>query len=421
MVNVTQLLTSDRVIEQKQRSKKSKRVIAAVQNAVFTFTEAGKAIAKENDKFKQELLDCVEEVKKAGSALNSKAIIFASKPLDQESRRVMLESARVLLSSVTKLLLLADFIDVQKIIINIKTAEKCLKKLNTVSNRTNLELEVSRLQSLSQHILQSSLERQHDLLDPRHQRLLSESLVSLDRGVSLLVSTHQIQHVDDQMTSANRDYVTSQLLTALDHVVQVLEGGGGVDDDHDEVGGVGDLLAALDSLDAMVTVDVSSFDQVTMRRSWEEFLESIVGGAALVADSDNTRDERKQRIVMECNNVRQALQELLDTYTAGVTGSQVDQSLENMLRRTRDLRRQLRKAVVDHVSDNFLDKMSPLDLMIDAARRGMILILIFIIHHYHHQVTSRVCQCTPECSLSTPPSWWRCLSWRSACLMTRLE
>ena len=58
MVNVTQLLTSDRVIEQKQRSKKSKRVIAAVQNAVFTFTEAGKAIAKE----KQELLDCVEEV-----------------------------------------------------------------------------------------------------------------------------------------------------------------------------------------------------------------------------------------------------------------------------------------------------------------------------------------------------------------------
>ena len=192
MVNVTQLLTSDRVIEQKQRSKKSKRVIAAVQNAVFTFTEAGKAIAKENDKFKQELLDCVEEVKKAGSSLNSKAIIFASKPLDQESRTVMLESARVLLSSVTKLLLLADFIDVQKIIINIKTAEKCLKNLNTVSDRTNLELEVSRLQSLSQHILQSSLERQHDLLDPRDQRLLSESLVSLDRGVSLLVSTHQI-------------------------------------------------------------------------------------------------------------------------------------------------------------------------------------------------------------------------------------
>ena len=51
-----------------------------------------------------------------------------------------------------------------------------------------------------------------------------------------------------------------------------------------------------------------------------------------MADSSCTRDERRERIVAECNAVRQALQELLDTYTAGVTGSQVDQSLENMLR-----------------------------------------------------------------------------------------
>ena len=33
-----------------------------------------------------------------------------------------------------------------------------------------------------------------------------------------------------------------------------------------------------------------------------------MSGAALLADSSCTRDERRERIVLECNNVRQALQ-----------------------------------------------------------------------------------------------------------------
>ena len=67
---------------------------------------------------------------------------------------------------------------------------------------------------------------------------------------------------------------------------------------------------------------------------------------------------------------RQALQELLQTYSAGLTGAPLDTALENMMRRTRDLRKQLRKAVVDHVSDNFSEQISPLDLLIEAARKG---------------------------------------------------
>lgn len=41
-----------------------------------------------------------------------------------------------------------------------------------------------------------------------------------------------------------------------------------------------------------------------------------------------------------------------------------------MFRKTRDLRRQLRKAVVDHVSDAFLDPMAPLHDLIKAAKNG---------------------------------------------------
>ena len=375
VVNVTQLISSDRVIAQKQRSKKSKKVIGAVQNAVFTLTEAGKAIAKENDGYKHDLLDCVEDMKRSGGSLNTRAIMFVSSPLDQGAKMMIMEAARELLSSVTKLLMLADFIDVQKLVSNIETAEKSLKRLRQIDNSHHLEQEVRKLQSNFKHILQHSLERHHDLLDPVDKRQLWSGLVTLDRGVSLLLSTTttHLQHSDVPHAADNRDVVIGQLGQALQHVSQVLQGHGGVETSSsgDTSRGIGDLIAALDSLDEMVAIDLESFDSKSMRLAWEGFLESIVSGAATVADGDNTTQERRHRIVMASNNVRQALQELLQVYSDGLTGGQVDTALENMLRRTKDLRRQLRKAVVDNVvSDKFQDRMSPLELLIDAARAG---------------------------------------------------
>jgi len=48
----------------------------------------------------------------------------------------------------------------------------------------------------------------------------------------------------------------------------------------------------------------------------------------------------------------------------------LDRALDHMGRKTRDLRRQLRKAVVDHVSDSFLETNVPLLVLIEAAKSG---------------------------------------------------
>ena len=45
----------------------------------------------------------------------------------------------------------------------------------------------------------------------------------------------------------------------------------------------------------------------------------------------------------------------------------LDRAIDQMCRKTRDLRRQLRKAVVDHVSDSFLETTTPLIDLIEAA------------------------------------------------------
>ena len=67
-----------------------------------------------------------------------------------------------------------------------------------------------------------------------------------------------------------------------------------------------------------IILDPVTYSEVRTRPSLEERLESIISGAALMADSSCTRDERRERIVAECNAVRQALQDLLAEYMANV-------------------------------------------------------------------------------------------------------
>ena len=51
-------------------------------------------------------------------------------------------------------------------------------------------------------------------------------------------------------------------------------------------------------------------------------------------------------------------------------GAGLDRAIDHMYKSTRDLRRQLRKAVVDHVSDSFLETNVPLLVLVEAARSG---------------------------------------------------
>ncbi len=76
-----------------------------------------------------------------------------------------------------------------------------------------------------------------------------------------------------------------------------------------------------DQLQNRVYLDPQTFNSSKSRPELEELLERIVSGAAHIADSESTRDDRKQRIVTECNALRQALQDLLTEYERNVSES----------------------------------------------------------------------------------------------------
>lgn len=134
------------------------------------------------------------------------------------------------------------------------------------------------------------------------------------------------------------------------------------------------LSSALDELDKqIVSINPSQFNESRMRLKLETQLENIISAVALMADSESTRAERRDRIVNECNILRQALQDLLNAYANNKTNGSTDQiemATNDMTKLTRNLRRLLRKAVIDHISDSFIEVNLPLDSLIDIAKRG---------------------------------------------------
>ena len=52
------------------------------------------------------------------------------------------------------------------------------------------------------------------------------------------------------------------------------------------------------------------------------------------------------------------------------SSEQIEVATNDMTKMTRNLRRQLRKAVIDHISDSFLEINLPLESLIEAAKTG---------------------------------------------------
>ena len=279
-----------------------------------------------------------------------------------------------MLSAVTRLLILADMIDVHLLLKKLKTVEDDLEHLKAVSSQAELEESMGRFGASAQDLLNQAAKRQYELKDPAMRDDLAAARAVLKKHSMMLLTASKayVRHPELDSARANRDFVLAQVCEAVNTISDVAQGknpkGG-----QSSFDGPGELAAALDDFDDYIIINPLTYDEGKNRPSLEERLESIISGAALMADSSCTRDERRERIVAECNSVRQALQDLLGEYLTN-QGKRPSEALEaaidHMCKKTRDLRRQLRKAVVDHVSDSFLDAGGPLNMLIEAAEDG---------------------------------------------------
>lgn len=362
--------------KKKGRSKRAHVLVAAVEKATQHFILMGEEIADENPENRSELLAAVEEVRRTGEAMSHASREFAEDPCSSVKRGSMVKAARNLLSAVTRLLILADMVDVHRLMKYLEMVESELEKLKLASNHSELMDSFKRFGKNSVDLMNEAAKRQAELKDPRLRDDLAAARAVLKKNSMMLLTASKVfvRHPELSAARENRDLIYRQVCQAVHTISDVAQGRGGGAFGQTPYDGPGELAAALDDFDERILLDPLTYNEVRTRPVLEERLENIISGAALMADSSCTRDERRERIVAECNAVRQALQDLLSEYMACAgrkePSDNLEKALDHMTRKTKDLRRQLRKAVMDHVSDSFVETNVPLLVLIEAAKAG---------------------------------------------------
>ncbi|ERE67001.1 catenin alpha-2-like protein [Cricetulus griseus] len=240
---------------------------------------------------------------------------FADDPCSSVKRGTMVRAARALLSAVTRLLILADMADVMRLLSHLKIVEEALESVKNATNEQDL---ANRFKEFGKEMVKLNYvaaRRQQELKDPHCRDEMAAARGALKKNATMLYTASQafLRHPDVAATRANRDYVFKQVQEAIAGISSAAQATSPTDEAKGHTG-IGELAAALNEFDNKIILDPMTFSEARFRPSLEERLESIISGAALMADSSCTRDDRRERIVAECNAVRQALQDLLSEY-----------------------------------------------------------------------------------------------------------
>jgi catenin alpha len=366
----------------KGRSKRAAVLVGAVEKATEALLIRGSEIAHEHPAHRPELEQVLEDTRQAGADMSHASREFADLPCSSQKRAAMVRAARALLCAVTRLLVLADVVDASALLTALQSVQTDLGRIQQAASDDELK-QCFRLLGPNAVLLNAhAARRQAELKDARLKDDLAAARAVLKKNTMMLMTASRVyvRFPELQAARSNRDFVYKQVCEAVSTIEDVAHGRqqsfgeqslSGLNGEYD---GPGELAAALDAFDVSIVMDPGAYREISVRPALEERLESIISGAALMADSSCTRDERRERIVAECNAVRQALQDLLSAYLNNAGTAQPNETLAGsvteMRRKTRDLRKQLRKAVIDHVSDTYLDTNVPLLVLIEAARAG---------------------------------------------------
>ncbi|XP_062833572.1 catenin alpha-3 isoform X3 [Anolis carolinensis] len=376
IIQVTTLMNCPQNPSNKKKgcSKRARVILASVEEATWNLLDKGEKIAKEAPVFVDELNAALHDVRKESEALKISAKTFTDDPCYVPKREAVVQVARTLLAAVTRLLILADMIDVSYLLQHLTTVQRTFESLRKVSTRSEMQKIYKNLQGELKKLDHLACKRQQDLKSNNQRDDIAAARASLKENLPLLhsICSACLEHSDIMSLAASKDSVCNEIQNALDVISNASQGIG--NQKVQPIPQAATLGSALDELENVVTLEPLTVNEEKIRPTLEKRLEAIISGAALLADSSCTRDLHRERIITECNAIRQALQDLLSEYMNNADKKErsnaLNTAIDNMCKKTRDLRRQLRKAIIDHISDSFLDTTVPLLVLTEAAKNG---------------------------------------------------
>ncbi|XP_063755236.1 alpha-catulin isoform X2 [Eleginops maclovinus] len=363
---VSQITT---LINHKDKPNKSERTLAAIHRvgqavsvAVGRFVAVGEAIASENQELKDEMGQACFEARRAGDAIAQLTDAGSTMPPQSEGgvtvfndRTGMVKAARLLLSSVTKVLVLADRIVIKQIITSRNKVLVTLDHLERVSTFQEFVQIFSQFGNEMVEFAHLTGDRQNDLKDEKKKARMAAARAVLEKCTMMLLTASKtcLRHPDCESARINKDTVFHRMRCALEQVIEIVTEARSCGENRilpaSIYNGIKDFKSNVECLrENLYTLSPQSMGSQ---------LEALVERTEDFTDSAYTSHEQRQAILGLCQLARQDTQQLVHAWVEAqsVHAKEATECMEVAIlktcQRVHDLRRELHKVAVCRATD----------------------------------------------------------------------
>ncbi|XP_037119752.1 alpha-catulin isoform X2 [Syngnathus acus] len=361
---VSQITT---LINHKERPRKSERTLVAIQRvgqavsvAVGRFVAVGEAIALEHHELKDEMGHACFEARRAGDTIaqltdpGPVCVVPSPSVTVFSDRSGMVKAARLLLSSVTKVLVLADRIVIKQIVASRNKVLVTLEHLECVSTFQDFVHIFSQFGNEMVDFAHLTGDRQNDLKDERKKARMAAARAVLEKCTMMLLTASKtcLRHPDCESARINKDAVFQRMRCALEQVVDIVTEARGCSETvlpASICDAVKDYKTSVESLRDKLAASPS---EGVGRR-----LEALVERTEDFTDSPYTGHQQRQAILALCQLARQDARQLLHAWTqaqslqAKETSEELEVAIAKSCQSVNDLRRELHKVAVGRASE----------------------------------------------------------------------
>ncbi|XP_049606782.1 alpha-catulin isoform X2 [Syngnathus scovelli] len=356
---VSQITT---LINHKERPRKSERTLVAIQRvgqavsvAVGRFVAVGEAIALEHHELKDEMGHACFEARRAGDTIaqltepGPPCVVPSPSVTVFSDRSGMVKAARLLLSSVTKVLVLADRIVIKQIVASRNKVLVTLEHLERVSTFQGFVHIFSQFGNEMVDFAHLTGDRQNDLKDERKKARMAAARAVLEKCTMMLLTASKtcLRHPDCESARINKDAVFQRMRCALEQVVDIVT----------EARGCAKTVLPASICDAVkdYKMSVESLRDKLAASPPEGVgrrLEALVERTEDFTDSPYTGHQQRQAILALCQLARQDARQLLHAWTqaqslqAMETSEELEVAIAKSCQSVNDLRRELHKVAV---------------------------------------------------------------------------
>ncbi|XP_065802477.1 alpha-catulin isoform X3 [Muntiacus reevesi] len=232
---VSQITT---LINHKDNTKKSDKTLQAIQRvgqavnlAVGRFVKVGEAIANENWDLKDEINIACIEAKQAGETIAALTDVSSLNHPESDGQITIftdktgvVKAARLLLSSVTRVLLLADRVVIKQIIRSRNKVLATMERLEKVNSFQEFVQIFSQFGNEMVEFAHLTGDRQNDLKDEKKKAKMAAARSVLEKCTMMLLTASKtcLRHPNCESAHKNKEGVFDRMKVALDKVIEIV-------------------------------------------------------------------------------------------------------------------------------------------------------------------------------------------------------